>query len=166
MWRSYCIFVFVYFLLYDVSSVDRSCHSPWLLLLPQGTQSLFLICPFSFLGFLIFAGSLKENLGKFYLSVPPVKAEMVSYLPFVFSFLTKLIDIHVLLSETHLHRLCYEVSFSIFYFFAPVKVELIKDLSHFFLPRYPPLSKDQCIEIYLCKNTFHFLCCEYFCHMS
>ena len=40
------------------------------------------------MGFLIFAGSLKENLGKFYLCAPPVKAEMVSYLPFVFSFLT------------------------------------------------------------------------------
>ena len=39
------------------------------------------------MGFLIFAGSFKENLGKFYLSAP-VKAEMVSYLPFVFSFLT------------------------------------------------------------------------------
>ena len=39
------------------------------------------------MGFLIFAGSLKENLGKFYLSAP-VKAEMVSYLPFIFSFLT------------------------------------------------------------------------------
>ena len=52
------------------------------------------------------------------------------------------------------------LSWSIFYFFAPVKVELIKDLSHFFLPRYPPLSKDECIEIYLCKTTFHFLCWE------
>ena len=30
-------------------SVDCACHSPWLLLLPQGAQSLFLICPFSFL---------------------------------------------------------------------------------------------------------------------
>ena len=39
------------------------------------------------MGFLIFAGSFKENLGKFYLSAP-VKAEMVFYLPFVFSFLT------------------------------------------------------------------------------
>ena len=29
-------------------SVDCACHSPWLLLLPQGAQSLFLICPFSF----------------------------------------------------------------------------------------------------------------------
>ena len=50
-----------------------------------------------------------------------------------------------------------KVSLSILYFFAPVKVELIKDLSHFFLPRYPPLSKDECIEIYICKTTFHFL---------
>ena len=66
---------------------------------------LFFFSLLGSMGFFIFAGSLKENLGKFYRSAP-LKAEMVSYLPFVFSFLTLLIDIHVLLSETHLHILC------------------------------------------------------------
>ena len=94
----------VSYLLLWVAGVDCACHSSWLLLLPWGTQSLFLICPFSFLLSWVqwvFSSSqdpFKENLGKFY--------------------------------------------------------------------RSAPLSKGECIEIYLCKTTFHFLCWEYFCHMS
>ena len=56
IFQLYCIIVQrrysredVSYLLLWVAGLDCACHSSWLLLLPWGTQSLFLICPFSFL---------------------------------------------------------------------------------------------------------------------